>query len=195
MVDELEAVHKGITDAVADRLGIQDPFLRSLISLFIEQVLIRPIAQALQNAQSAGGGGSGGGLLGTLLRFGSAVLGGGGSGGAPNAALDADVQATISNPAYAGLFDKGGMIPNGSYGIVHDGEHVFPTPRGARVVPSQDRRGAAGGAPSLAFHNDFRGADAAAVAGIQGRLDRMEAELPGQIVSTMQDARSRFVWR
>lgn len=48
---------------------------------------------------------------------------------------------------------------------------------------------------SLAFHNDFRGADPAAVAAIQARLDRMQAELPSTVVATMKDARDRFVWR
>ena len=53
-----------------------------------------------------------------------------------------------------------------------------------------------GGQPvSVTMHNDFRGADPSAVAAIQQRLDRMQSELPATIVTTMSDARDRFLWR
>lgn len=48
---------------------------------------------------------------------------------------------------------------------------------------------------SLTMHNDFRGADPAAIASIQTRLNQMEAELPSKVVATMTDARARFLWR
>lgn len=73
MVEELEAVRRGINDAISNALGIEDPFLRSLIDLFIQQVLIRPITQALSNAM-----GSSGGLFGSIIGGVGGLIGGGG---------------------------------------------------------------------------------------------------------------------
>lgn len=76
VVDELQSVQDGIAGALSKAIGTKDPLIASLISLFIEQVIMRPIAQALANA--SGGGGGIGGAIGLGL---SAVLGlaGGGS--------------------------------------------------------------------------------------------------------------------
>jgi hypothetical protein len=48
---------------------------------------------------------------------------------------------------------------------------------------------------SLTMNNDFRGADPSAVASIKTHLDQLEANLPSTILSTMGNARDRFVWR
>jgi hypothetical protein len=83
------------------------------------------------------------------------------------------------------------------------GEHgpeLVGLPRGSKVHTAADTRrmmaaNDAGPALSLTFQNDFRGADADAVSAINARLDRLQNEMPGLIVSTMEDARSRFIWR
>ncbi len=104
---------------------------------------------------------------------------------------------------FAGGFATGGMIPAGMFGIVGERgpEPVIATPHGARVLPNSSLQSTLGGGsgrgPSLSIvnHNDFRGADPASVAAINSRLDQMEAELPGRVVSAWQDARQRFVVR
>lgn len=63
VIDELEAVQDSITSAVTKKLGIKDPFLSGLIEMFIQQQLIRPIAEALAGV---GGGGIGGGIVGAI---------------------------------------------------------------------------------------------------------------------------------
>lgn len=75
MVNELRSVNEGITDALTERLGIKSQFIKDTLSIFLDQVLFRPIAEALRNAQSGGGGG---GLLGTIINFGASLLGSGG---------------------------------------------------------------------------------------------------------------------
>jgi len=55
-VNQLEQVQQGITDALSNALGIRDPFLKSLIDLFIQTNLIQPLAMAMQKASEAGGG-------------------------------------------------------------------------------------------------------------------------------------------
>ena len=150
MVQELDWVHQSITQSISDRLGVKDPFLKGLIDMFIQDVLIRPIAEALQSARGAGGGGGGGGLFSSLF---SALLGGGAS---PQASLAGDAAATISDPQFAGLFADGGTIPTGGWGIVGDGglEAIRATGSGIEVMPNSSLRklggnGSGGGSPIL----------------------------------------------
>lgn len=70
VVDELDSVTKGISDAISSKLGVKDPLLSGLLDLFIEQVLIKPIAEALSSARGAG---AGGGLSGLLNSIGSGL--------------------------------------------------------------------------------------------------------------------------
>ena len=143
MVQELDWVHQSITNSISDRLGVKDPFLKGLIDMFVEDVLIRPFAEALQSAQSKSGGGGGGGFFGKL--FGSLL---GGIGGAsPQASLSASASETINDPQFAGLFASGGTIPDGSWGIVGEEgpEPVFATSGGVGVLPNSAMRSMGGG--------------------------------------------------
>ena len=74
IVDELEHVQKGISDAIASKLGTKDPLITGLIDLFIEQVIMRPIADAFEAARSGSGGGS---VLGSIIQGIGAIFTGG----------------------------------------------------------------------------------------------------------------------
>lgn len=80
ITQELDYVQDSISGAITKRLGVKDPFLTGIIDLFIQQVIMKPIAEALANA--GGGGGGIGGIItsvGTALGFasgGSGTLGG-----------------------------------------------------------------------------------------------------------------------
>lgn len=70
VVDELQAVQDGITNALADAIGTDDPLIKGLIDLFIEQVIMRPLAQAFSDlSSSAGPGGLFGSILGTIFNM------------------------------------------------------------------------------------------------------------------------------
>lgn len=155
MVQELDYVHQSISDSIADRLGVKDPFLRGLIDMFIEDVFIRPMAEALQQASRSGGGGGGGGFFSSLV---SSLFSSGG-GGSSLASLTSSASATISDPAYAGLFATGGMIPSGSWGIAGEAgpEPVFAGAGGAVVMPNSTAGARRGGEPPV-FVFDFRDA-------------------------------------
>lgn len=77
VVDELEGIQNTLSNAIQKKLGVKDPILAGIIDLFIEQVILKPIADAL--AQSGEGGG--GGVAGAIAAIGSAIFGGRASGG------------------------------------------------------------------------------------------------------------------
>lgn len=129
MVDELEAVRNGLNDAITNALGVRDPLLKGLLDLFIEQVLIQPIARALQSHMGGLGGSlgtmqagsaSGGGFLGTLLGIGSMFAGSVRGGGlAPvntaglsgiESSLHATTMANMGSFAMPLPFAGGGMV-------------------------------------------------------------------------------------
>jgi uncharacterized protein (TIGR02594 family) len=91
--------------------------------------------------------------------------------------------------------------PGGTAWVGEHGPELVSLPRGSKVYTAADSRRMAAANEngpmigSVVINGDFRGADPAAVDAIQGRLDQMEAELPGRIVATMSDARTRLVWR
>lgn len=57
VVDKLQSVEDGITDALSRAIGTKDPMIAGLIRLLVQEVLMKPIANALKQAQEAGGGG------------------------------------------------------------------------------------------------------------------------------------------
>ncbi|EZP72354.1 putative phage tape measure protein [Sphingomonas paucimobilis] len=70
ITQELDYVQDSISGAITKRLGVKDPFLSGIIDLFIQQNIMRPIAEAMS---AAGGGGIGGiiGGIGSILGFSS----------------------------------------------------------------------------------------------------------------------------
>lgn len=141
IVDELEYVEQNMTDAISKRLGVKDPLLKGLIEMFIEQQLVKPFAQALQNLMSQMGGGGSGGIFGTILSGISSALGGGSSLSAAGiAASNTTVDATISE--FSGYFAEGGTIPAGSWGIAGEAgpEPIFGGSSGVSVMSNPDAR-------------------------------------------------------
>ncbi|MBB5709350.1 tape measure protein [Sphingomonas xinjiangensis] len=68
VVQRLDEVDDAIADAVTQKLGIKDPLIGQLLSLFIEQNLLAPIAEALKNSKGQGFGA-------TLSSIGNAIFG------------------------------------------------------------------------------------------------------------------------
>lgn len=177
-IDGLEAFNDELVNAIVNFRSLGDvarsvlkQILADLLRLQIQQAIIKPLAARL------GIGGGGGGFLGSLLK---------------------DASATINNPAYAGLFAAGGLIPRGQFGIVGERgpEPVFATGGGVQVLPNSAlRRGSFGGGGGMQINVpvniDAAGADPAALERVRGQIDRLRAELPGLIVGTVQDAGDR----
>lgn len=97
--DELMSVRSGVKSALSRALGTDDPLITGLLEILLDQILFRPLAQILQNAQSSGGGGLGG-LVGGLL----GAIGGGISGSTVASLTGSASSAIAANP---GLFASG----------------------------------------------------------------------------------------
>jgi tape measure domain-containing protein len=115
MVEEIEHVRGRMRDAISDALGTDDPLITGLIDMLLEQLLFKPIAEALA-ANSAGAGGTFGSILSTVV---------GSLFGAPGRA-------------------SGGHVQRGKYYRVTDGEG-FVAPQSGKIVPLGRMRGAGGG--------------------------------------------------
>lgn len=153
VVNELEAVHQGITDAIAGALGVQDPLLRGLIDMFIEQVLIRPIAQALQNAQGMGGGG---GFFGSIFGGIGSLFGGGGfdAAGAIAGGQSALASIPISVP-FAGFAAGTTNASPGLHWVGEEGPELLKFRGGEQVIPNHmlKARNDNGAARPFVFNN------------------------------------------
>ena len=69
VVQELDYVRDGIRGALSEAIGTKDPLINGLLNMFIEQVIMRPLANALSGA------GGGGGLFGSVIGLGMSFLG------------------------------------------------------------------------------------------------------------------------
>ena len=70
-VRRIERLNATIADAMTNALGIEDPFLRDLIGIFLDRNVFGPLAEALSGAQ----GGGGGGFLSSLAQIGVSLFG------------------------------------------------------------------------------------------------------------------------
>ncbi len=149
VVDELRYVHDGITDAIAKEIGAKDPLIKELLSLFIDQVIMKPIADALRNAAAHGGGSGVGGFLTAITSF----LGfGGGAGGAAASAGSIGSGSAGAGAGLLGFAQGGAMMVGGMAGtdrniISINGRKAFRASHDEmlQVVPTNMRASVRGG--------------------------------------------------
>lgn len=169
-IDGLESLNDGLTRAImgAESLGdvfsrVADQIIADLLRIAIQQAIIRPLANSLFGG--AGGGGGGGGFFGNL---------------------------------FAGFFATGGKIPTGQFGIVGEEgpEIAVAGPGGLGILSNPQSRalmsgGMGGPSVTIPISIDATGADAAALARVRAEIERLRAELPGTIITTVRDAQDR----
>lgn len=122
---------------------------------------------------------------------------GGSSGGGYDYAALGDSGLYDGLPAFAtgGSFNVQGRAGSDRNVLALNGLPIARVSHGERVNISNDNDGAMMSPMTLTMHNDFRGVDASSVARVEAKLEQLKAELPGTIVGTVQDARSRFIIR
>lgn len=66
-VRKLEDINSTITDAITETLGIDDPFIKQLFQIFLDNVIFGPLAKMLSEFASGSGGGGVGSLIVSLF--------------------------------------------------------------------------------------------------------------------------------
>lgn len=122
-VRQMIEVRDGISEGLAKELGIRSSFVRDMFSIFLDEVIFRPLTEALRNRD-----GGGGGIFGSILSGLGGLLGGG-KGKAFNSAVSA-VQG----------FGIGGLA-SGGYAEPHSVHRVNEHKGGVELL----RMGSAGG--------------------------------------------------
>lgn len=144
VVDEIEYFRDGIRSGIEKVTGTKDPLINGLIQMLIDQVLIRPIVEALGGLQgAAGGGGIGGIFAGIGQAFKTVFVPGRASGGPVSAGRLVRVNEGASPGRVEGFIpqDSGKIVPLGQMSALRSGgntvvQHFHLDARGA--VLTQD---------------------------------------------------------
>jgi len=136
VVDELQHVQDSIASGLQKAIGTKDPLISGLINLFIQEVIMKPIANALAQASSSGGGLAGFlGGIGSILGIGQGTpTFGGGSMGNPSGVLS----------IFGGARASGGPVSAGkTYLVGEKGPELWKAPWSGKIVPNHELMGGA----------------------------------------------------
>jgi murein DD-endopeptidase MepM/ murein hydrolase activator NlpD len=137
---------------------------------------------------------AGGGLFGSLL--GSIGIGGGS--GLAGAQGFAGYGLTAA-PSFSAIGNE--YTPAGAMWVGENGPEQIIMPRGAKVMTASDSRRAAGGgggAPvtyAPVYQIDATGADQAAIARLERKLDSIDRSFEGRVIDTVQEGKDRMILR
>jgi len=132
-------------------------------------------------------GGSGGGIFGAILSGIGSIFGG------PQIKNPVVDLSGVAIPKIG--FKTGGSFKVGGMSGIDQNVVSFRATKGEMVDitrPGNDNGGSGG---TIVMHNDFRGADAAAVPRIEARLAQLDRSIEGRSVAAVVDAKSRRVIR
>lgn len=210
-VGGLQKFNDGLLDVLMHSDSLKDAWhnMGALIHSVAEQILSDLLRLAEREAmmalfgggqqQGAAGGGGGGSIWGTIINgIGSAagaIFGGGGG------SSSAGSSGGGGGGGWFGLASGTEHASGGWTWVGENGKELVRLPSGSKVSPAAESRRMAAAANDVrpvfspTIHNDFRGADAAAVGAITARLDQFEADMPGKVVKYWTDARERFAIR
>jgi hypothetical protein len=176
-------VISGMIDGFIEGEKAADIFANALKR--IGKALIDDVLNSIFKIQNLSGGGGGGSWLGSL--FGG--LFGGGS------------QSSIAYGGGIGLYADGTASARAGLAMVgEEGPELVRFKGGEKVIPNHQLRGVnynRGGGQGISvsapvsINIDATGADAAGLARVERQLASLKAELPNQIVSTVQNAQKR----
>lgn len=122
-VRELERVRDGLAEGLADQIGVKNDFVKSLFSIFLDQVIFRPLADALNDAKI---GEAIGGLIGSIFGGGRAI-------GGP---------VRAGTPYMVGENGREMFVPQQNGVVVPSHRLTAPAPSGGTQIIQVDARGA-----------------------------------------------------
>jgi len=166
-IDGLESLNGAIVDTIMGAKSLGDAF-KNVASQIIADLLRIAVQRAVIGplADALFGGGSGGGT-------------GGGSG------LLGKIFGFANGTSHA---------PGGLALVGERGPELVNLPRGSKVYPNGTGPRQQSG-NTIVMHNDFRGADAGAVAGISAKIDQLDRTIESRSIMAVADARERRIIR
>jgi hypothetical protein len=194
----LQSLEDGLMDVIQGTKSVKEAFhdmaaqiLAELLRIAIQKYVIGTIMQLV------GGGAADGGYVSPAgFAYGGFVSGPGGPRDDKVPAMLSNGEFVINAKATRKFLPLLKGINDGDFARMATGGLAIPrASMSERVNLSNDNDAGWSRGGQFVMHNDFRGADPAAVAAINVRLNQMQAELPGQVVRTMHDARDRFIWK
>jgi len=152
----------------------------------LSDMLFNLFRQAL--GQGGAAGGSGGGLFGSIIGAVGGMFGGGAAG-----ASGPVINSGAVSKAFSGLpkFATGGSFEVGGKPGIDTNLVQFWGTAGETVNVRRPGANDNSGRNTIVMHNDFRGADAGAVAGIRAKLDQLDRNLETRAVTAYVDAKDR----
>lgn len=169
--------------------------VKSIILELINEFIRLQAMKALFGS-SSGGGGGGGGIVGSLVGLASSALGSIGGGGSTSVGGGGGSYGL--NRSFAAIGHE--YTPAGAMLVGENGPEIVDMPRGARVMTASDSRramGAASGNVTYApvYQIDATGADQAAIARLEAKLDSMDRDFANRTLNTVSEARDRLYLR
>lgn len=150
IVDEIQSVRDSLREGLTKAIGVNDPLIDGLLNILIEQVVLRPIANALANVNSESGGG--GGFFGTLLSAAAGAIGGlfgrkaqlGSTKRGGSFFKDNGFDTTINN--LSGKRASGGNVVAGKlYEVNENGTELFQPSQSGKIYPTGSLKAKGGG--------------------------------------------------
>lgn len=111
VVREIDSLRRGMNSAITNAMGIENDFFSGLIEILLDEILFKPLANALD--QGKGGLGGGGGLLGGIVSGIGGLLG---FGRASGGAVTGGQMYRVNEGASPGRVE--GFVPQGSGTII-----------------------------------------------------------------------------
>lgn len=192
-MDEVRQVGGNIVDEILDVDNWDDwgEAGKRILRELLQEMLTLAAANPLKNM-----------LFGSNLPTINSVLGAvfGGGGTISGLASDSGLLAAASALA-PGAFASGTQYSPGGWAWMNEnGRELVKLPRGSQVVPAAETRRMMASndqAPSVNvnYQIDARGADAAAIAQLEARLNEKEQRFAADVIAAFNEARARFVIR
>jgi len=166
-IDGLESLNGAIVDTIMGAKSLGDAF-KNVASQIIADLLRIAVQRA---------------VIGPLA---DALFGGGGAGGSGGG-------SGILGKIF-GFANGTSHAPGGLALVGERGPELVNLPRGSKVYPNGTGPRQQSG-NTIVMHNDFRGADAGAVAGISAKIDQLDRSLESRSIMAVADARERRIIR
>lgn len=138
-VDELQSLRDSLHEGIASVIGTDDPLINGLIDILINEIIMKPLANALSSINTSGGSG---GIFGAILGGIGSIFGGGG--GASKAALKGRASGGPVAPGQIYRVNEGAGSGHAEAFMSRDGGTIIPLGRmNAAAAPSSQGGGKA----------------------------------------------------